>query len=250
MFAFLICIAFKKIQSEIDYSILKSQKQNSQIFLMIDDLFAISKRVNHNLLPSEINLNLDDIRDCNMQFPVGAPFCNGIHNSKWWDNNKIIYEKVKNNWFKAIVNHPVEYLSYRIKTFIWFLGFPRLKPFIPYYFSVDINSFGILKKENFITKIVEQLTKTLVSIFPFFFTPITWLIINLLVVVKTYNLPSKSKPIKLAFYLSISSAVYIMTYILIVPGPDYRYIFWSVTSSHLSVFLLLSEFDYTQHPEE
>lgn len=149
---------------------------------------------------------------------------------------------LKASWGKAILLNPSTYLRHRLQIFKKFINLEQVSPYYPYNDWIHGNNLGIHSDTNKLKLIFRSWYKVIPDLF---YYPWFWLAINLIeVFVAAYLLFRKKiniKKIASFFMVWLSGISYMALLFFIVPSADFRYAYYLVVSSLLSLFLLLKE---------
>jgi len=122
------------------------------------------------------------------------------------------------------------------------MNFSSKNAYYPYNDWINGNDLGISSNSNRLTYISRSWYKNMPNIF---YYPWFWLAISLTeITIATFLLIRKKIKIKniVSFFLvCISGISYVVLLFFIVPAPDFRYAYYLVVSTILSLFLLIKE---------
>jgi hypothetical protein len=205
---------------------------------MVDDLTYLSVKNNQSFLSG---ISIDELRGCaTFEFGqnklVGRLFC--LSNLPSYQQANPLSSDLKNVWLSKIIEHPIDYLQFRMAAFSYLVRTPQDPPFYIWHSGIDENIYGFKQVPNALTIIVEKFVKKTEAMTPFFFKPYWWLLTALLLLAASYTFV-KTKTVSLTRMLLISSIFYVIGYLPVTPMADFRYIYWSVVATTLSLVLLL-----------
>lgn len=152
-----------------------------------------------------------------------------LNNSGSWNDGSLMKK-----WMEAIYHEPSAYLKHRYGNYMKLLWHPNTV----LNSQTAKNSLGFHYEKTGMFKALEVTTNILKDIF--IFKPGFWLIASFLF--SFYGLISKksfSRDVFLA--LNLSSFLYLLAYFFVGVASDYRYAYWSILATSVSVpFILLS----------
>jgi hypothetical protein len=233
----------------VSYKVLKAEKWNIQEAIMIHDLAAIEQAKMVRLIPTEYQTkyaNAESIRkalstlSCEYliyeEMNSHAPFRVLRSEST---------QSLRDIWFHALFNHPIDYFSHRCEVFLNFLGFWHAKPANNWFSTPPSDEltrgFGIVTENRFPGSVIVEHFFMKISLFFSVFTPFYygwfWLGISLILLWKNALNIKKSDTNLFSFCIVSSGIMYILPYFFIVPCPNYRYFYWTVISTILGGFI-------------
>jgi hypothetical protein len=219
----LFCFASVLTIQTFEYKLLKTQETYPENGFMADDLFHASIKSNQSLLP---DVPLVNIVEC-------STVLNGpqIYTAKISCLQKVVeWNKVSWNsrslfpeWIEYVRNHPVDYLKFRSIAFSTYLRSPTETPFYYWHTGIVENPYGITQRDNLSTITVKKFVEYSVSLFPFFFAPYFWMLIELFLARLVITNRRKFAPI-IPFVVA-SSLLNFSGLFVGVMGSDLRYIY-------------------------
>jgi hypothetical protein len=148
-------------------------------------------------------------------------------------------EELRDLYVSGIVDHPVRYAKFRLRVFADFLHDPPEDRYIAR-FAIRDNPYGVSLTPNLMTRGLEYYVDATNRNVGFVFMPWTWLLAALAVTVLAWRRRATFPHAGVVMALGTSGAIYVLTYVPMVIGYDYRYVYWSVVAvSAASVLLLL-----------
>lgn len=207
-----------------NYKFLSARKTTPSIVILIDDLSYISTKNNISFIPG---FTLEEIKESHSKAVDDNIFRLIANTQKSYE-----YQAVKESWLKTISKYPIDYIEFRAKNFLRFLGLslhapfnlnhPSLHYWTPYsYNDSSTNSFRI-----FMGKYIESSA----SVFPFFFTAYFWVFFSLIFCILILKKRNKSNFDLICLTLFVSSLINFFSYLLVANAPYYRYYYWSILS--------------------
>jgi len=137
-------------------------------------------------------------------------------------------------WVEAIYHEPVAYIQHRYQNFMVLLWQPGgiLED------ETASNTFGFKYEKTPLFNVLQNVTDSLKD--KFIFKPGFWLIVSL--IFSVYGLLNwKSELGSLIVSLNTSSFLYLLAYSFVGVASDFRYAYWSILATSVSVpFILLS----------
>ncbi len=217
------------------YSLLKSEKNHIVTFMMVDDLVHLSIVENKSLLP---NVDFKTLKECSDEVIgdtklVGRLFCL-ITKSSYKQVSPIPYDDVRQAWFSAIYNNPLESLKFRLQAYSYFLRSPFQDPYIYWFSGISENNMGLKQVNNLATNTLANYVKGVAHFAPFLFKPYWWLILNLLLICSTFFIKGDQNSLSILRSLLLSALLYMLGYIPLAPMADFRYVYWSTLAISLA----------------
>lgn len=222
-----------------NYKFLNSEKFHPQNYMMVDDLFYFSLKNKTSLIPGIL---FQDIQKCStyeigQNMLVGRMFCLSDKNSI--STNKLLHTDLKSIWLTQVLHQPIDYIRYRLASFLYLLRSPNVEPYYIWHSGIDKNPIGLKQERNRITIFIEWLVYKTAQIFPFLFKPYFWLCFSTILLIVT-NFNKKNENNWISQMLLTSSIFYILGYFPSTPMADFRYIYWSVIASSLATVLVFT----------
>ena len=225
--------------SILSYDILKAEKKHFETFLMGDEIAKISYVTGENLLPW---VRMEDIKVCSkpsILFERALCFI-----SKGYDPSgslvvNIPYASTHALWRKTVLANPLVYIQIRGEAFLYFLRLPKLVPYYTWHPGIMQNEFKIKLVNPDFAGFMQSYVETSQSLVSELFKPYIWLLLSLIMMAMGSRMrPSLEKTQVLA--LNASSLGYFFSYLLTVPSADFRYIYWCIIATNVSVVILLA----------
>lgn len=207
-------------------------------YVIVDDLVYLSVKHNESFLPG---VRISEIKEC-AAIEAGQTKLVGKHflllNMPSYKHATPLTSELKNIWLERIMQHPIDYLKFRMAAFSYLLRTPDDSPFYIWQPGIVENSLGVKQIPNGLTLIAERFVESSAEIVPFLFKPYWWLLISVLLLIATFVL-CETKSIATARALLASSIAFIVGYVPITPMADFRYVYWSVIASSISFIVLI-----------
>ncbi len=148
---------------------------------------------------------------------------------------------VQEAWLKAIAGQPLVYAQFRLNAFLHFMEPDNTDQAYVWHDGIVENTLGLTFRPNWLTNALESYVKFVAFNFGFLYRPYTWLIIGVATAYVAWRRRSTWKHAVAIVSLSLSGVLYILTYIPLSIGNDFRYIYWSCLA--ISIALVLSFID-------
>lgn len=238
----IICLAFPMcailLTSFFNYNILHSTKTKAFQSLIVYDLGGITHFANENYFQEQWSSTEENtlIKTCydsrswnnyawgNCSFVLKKLVASGA-----WDDGSLMKK-----WVEAIYHEPVAYIQHRYQNFMVLLWQPGgiLED------ETAPNPYGFKYEKTSIFNVLQNVTDSLKD--TFIFKPGFWLIVSL--IFSIYGLLNwKSEIGSLIVSLNVSSFLYLLAYSFVGVASDFRYAYWSILATSVSVpFILLS----------
>lgn len=219
-----------------NYQLLEAEKNNMASYMMVDDLVHLSAVANKSLLP---RVSLETVLECVQETIgdtklVGRLFCLGTK-PMYKEVVPIPYEDIREAWFAAIKEDPVEYVKFRIDAFLYLLRDPAKDPYIYTFYDISSNDMGISQSRNLATLILKGYIKAAAHLLPFLFKPYWWFLLALLFLCATPLMQGNKDSLTLIRVLLASALLYVLSYLPVTPMADLRYVYWSIVAISLAV---------------
>ena len=148
------------------------------------------------------------------------------------------YDELKRLWADTVTNHLDSYALYRAETFWIFLTTPAQYEYTQHS-TIDSNAFGLSTHNVFLSDTLSRYVTFFTKDMGFLFRPYFWLMLSIAIMVYASKRLKRYKGIVIC--LAVSSVAYIVGYIPVVIGCDFRYIYWSVIAMSVCIILLATE---------
>lgn len=216
--------------------------------LFVFDLIGMSLQTQQYLLPASKTYTLAALQTC--YDPAGwdrvwlscTPLLEELRGDGSWSH-------LSDYWFKAISDHPLEYLQHRLghlgalftPTWLVFVNDP----------TPLAAEFGFTKGEGFLMFERMMLALRTNSITGILFTNGFWIVVNTLLLVfsmvrvfRSYSTHNVA-----IFLLLLAGFLYSSPFILIGTAPDFRYVYWSIGACLISISLYAARYG-ARHPAQ
>jgi hypothetical protein len=217
------------LSNALVYKVFNTLKTNAPYKItMIHDIVGISKASGKNYLPDDLTEKYQSKIPEILASYKPETVTNVVYRYiKFEDAN---LDTLSSGWIKAVHENPYTYLMNKAKSVASQLGIGN-RPTAAWYGKVEwiynggrfpepIN-FGYIFLERYVTAFEGT----------FFFKGWFYYSVNLMLIIFAFFKRE-------VLFLNLSSILYFLPYIVFGQGPDFRYLYWSVISTILSLFLL------------
>lgn len=217
-----------------NYKFLSTQKTTPSIVIIVDDLSYISTKNNTSFIPG---FTLEEIKESHSKAVDDNIFRLISNTQKSYD-----YQAIKESWATTISQHPIDYIEFRSKNFLRFLGFSLSPPFnlkhpsLHYWTPHSYNDSSTNSFRVFMGKYIEGS----VSIFPFLFTAYFWIFFSAIFIILIIKKHNKNNIDLLCLALLTSSLINFFSYLLVANAPYYRYYYWSILSCVCTIIIYIN----------
>lgn len=144
-------------------------------------------------------------------------------------------KELRERWMLAVWHHPGAYLAHRLELFRVLIGFHQPEVWYPYHWQVDPNDLGVTMTRTALNGAAMRFLATVRN--AFFFRPWIHLTLSALIIVAALALRRGA----MAVALASSALLYTAPYLVVAPSPDFRYMWWPVLASLLSLLAFVGE---------
>nr|VFJ98839.1 MAG: hypothetical protein BECKLFY1418A_GA0070994_10897 [Candidatus Kentron sp. LFY] len=221
-----------------NYHLLDSERTKPSSFMIIDDLVYLSVKKEKSLIPG---ISLEELQACANRETGQTKLLNKASCLSQRPSYKNpISADLEKIWINHIVDSPLDYIRFRLAAFSYLIRSPDDKPYFIWHHGIDENRQGLKAEKNRLTFIIKHSVRIPSKIFRFLFKPYWWLWLAFIVLFISLLLKPTSST-RVAQVLLISALLYMLGYIPITQMADFRYVYWSVISITLALFLLIIE---------
>jgi hypothetical protein len=238
--------------SAFNYTVLKADKTNPEIYVMFDDLQGLSAINKTSFFPPEAGIGNDLVNKCKNAIP-GTAFCYIEHGWDKWEKRNDFYREVRSAWMAQVSNNPVDYAENRFKMFSRLLRSPSMSTSYVLFPAIVPNSFNIKQDRTVLTNVFIYYVLSSAETAPFLFKPYFWLALDISLLLFYCFFSDFRRATFPAFLLVVSSTLYILSYIPVTAAADIRYIYWSIVSTTVAVMLIVLNFiipSFAKKPNE
>jgi hypothetical protein len=143
-------------------------------------------------------------------------------------------------YLKGIVQRPLRYAQFRLGVFADFLYDPPEERYIAR-FTIRDNPLGLTFEPNVASRALEYYVDATTKNTGLVYMPWPWFLASLAVMALAWRRRAWSRHAGVVMALGASAAVYVLTYLPLVIGYDYRYVYWSAVAVSIAAVLLVLE---------
>lgn len=148
------------------------------------------------------------------------------------------HQGVFNDWLSTIIKHPIKYASYRLATFSIFI-FPQPERMYIFQPGIEQNHVGAaVKNEYAISGLAAYVKGGAQANIPLIFQPWLYLAVLVFIYYKSGRIREQVQR-RFTRAVALSGLIYIVAYFPMAVAVDYRYIYWSVFATILSVLFTI-----------
>ena len=215
----------------LNYHLLRAERSYIFQAIMADDLMAMYDVTNKNYFPRNY-MTAPQLTESMKYFDPAS-----IHlaeaSTPFITSDSAAISDLRRNWLLAIQNHPKVYLHHRwIKFKIFLTDVVWVIQPISHEVPVDLIGTPNLGEETLLGRLHTALVYWLENHFRPLFQPIIYILLNCLITVLAIR-----RRVFPAAALNLSSLLYILPYFVVAPRSNYRFIYWPVIATSLSVFI-------------
>jgi len=226
------------------YSFINADKKHYETFLMGDDIAMISAMTHQNLLPW---VKDDDLSVCTIPpilYERAMCFINRGYDPSGSLVVDVPYEATYLLWKKTIFANPVEYATVRIRAFIYFLRPPHSLPGYTWFHGIAENDMDIELMHPQMAEYLQQyMIETNKTILSELFKPYFWLLLAFVMLVCASRMSHSIEKTQIVV-LNASALGCFLSLLMAVPSVDFRYVYWCVIATSLSMVIFASRYRY------
>lgn len=223
------------LSSVFNYGFLRAERTGVYSSLLIFDLGAITDATGVNAFgqsfkPEEEQKLKSKCYDTgawdSYAWGACAFFTPAVKASGLWGSSALFHA-----WANAVENHPVEYVKHRFNHWWRLLWNPQ--SFL--ISQMQTNQWGFEFKESALHLSLERTTELMQH--GIFFKPGFWFLLAIALIIVTFRRgagPSR----EIAIALNVSSSLYILSYLPAGVATDFRYAYWSILATWISLPLV------------
>ncbi|WP_100497679.1 hypothetical protein [Geodermatophilus chilensis] len=147
-------------------------------------------------------------------------------------------DELRDLYLSGIAEHPLDYATFRLRVFGEFLHTPPDEVFVSW-FTIGANPYGLAFGPNPASRTLESYVGATTRDFGFVFMPWAWLLAAVLVLGLGWRRRESAEHAGVVVALGASSVVYVVTYLPMVIGYDYRFVYWPAVAVSVAAVLLL-----------
>lgn len=238
----LLTVVFSLAVSVVTYSFINAERKHYETFLMGDDIAKISAETHQNLLPW--------VKESDLQVCAAPPILYEralCFISKGYDPSgslvvNLPYESTYALWEKTILSNPVEYASVRIESFLYFLRPPQSQPGFTWFFGIMKNDLDIQLMHPQMAGVLEKyMIASQETVLSELFKPYFWLVLAVIMLIWASRISASFEKTQIIVLNSSALGCY-FSLLIAVPSVDFRYVYWCVIATTLSIVIMASTF--------
>jgi hypothetical protein len=138
-------------------------------------------------------------------------------------------KELRESWASAVRRHPRVYLSHRLQLFGTLIGARGTEVWYPYHWQIDPNDLGVVLRPSALNAAA---MRALAATRNWFFFR-AWIHLAVAVAIAAAAILLRRGTLSVA--LAASALLYTGPYLFVAPSPDFRYVWWPVVATLLSV---------------
>ena len=147
-------------------------------------------------------------------------------------------DELQRLYLAGIAEHPLRYAEFRLRVFGEFLHTPPDEVFVTWS-TIGDNPYGLAFEPSAASRALESYVGVTTRDLGVVFMPWAWLLAALVVLVLGWRRRAAADHAGVVLALGASSVLYIVTYLPMVIGYDYRYVYWPAIAVSVAAVLLL-----------
>ena len=147
-------------------------------------------------------------------------------------------DELQDLYLSGIAEHPLDYAGFRLRVFGEFLHTPPDEVFVSW-FTIGDNPYGLVFEPNPASRALESYVGVTTRDLGVVFMPWAWLLAALVVLGLGRRRRASAEHAGVVLALAASSVLYVVTYLPMVIGYDYRYVYWPAIAVSVAAVLLL-----------
>ena len=147
-------------------------------------------------------------------------------------------DELQDLYLSGIAEHPLDYAGFRLRVFGEFLHTPPDEVFVSW-FTIGDNPYGLVFGPNPASRALESYVGVTTRDLGVVFMPWAWLLAALVVLGLGRRRRASAEHAGVVLALAASSVLYVVTYLPMVIGYDYRYVYWPAIAVSVAAVLLL-----------
>ncbi|MCI0604808.1 hypothetical protein L0156_17610 [bacterium] len=234
-----ICLFFLLANHFVVYTLFRATREYAYQVIMGHDLMGIYEITGKNYLPDEY-IKKETLNNLMRQFDHRTSDPTAFYGFPLYYEGRLI-SILENQWFTAIRQNPAAYLTHRWILFKNFLSNFGGTVFCMFPVSVPPQSAisgppRPLLEETALGKLHTKFVTWTFTQYGFLFEALTYLFGSCILLVIAIRKKSLA-----AGALNASSLLYLTSYFIVAPGVHFRYVYWSVLATLLSLLVLWME---------
>jgi hypothetical protein len=147
-------------------------------------------------------------------------------------------DELRGLYLTGIAEHPLDYAAFRLRVFGEFLHTPPEEVFVTWS-TIGPNPYGLVFEPNPVSRALETYVGVTARDLGVVFMPWAWLLAALVVLGLGRRRRASGEHAGVVLALAASSVLYVVTYLPMVIGYDYRYVYWPAIAVSVAGVLLL-----------
>ncbi len=147
-------------------------------------------------------------------------------------------DELRGLYLAGIAEHPLDYAAFRLRVFGEFLHTPPEEVFVTWS-TIGPNPYGLVFEPNPVSRALETYVGVTARDLGVVFMPWAWLLAALVVLGLGRRRRASGEHAGVVLALAASSVLYVVTYLPMVIGYDYRYVYWPAIAVSVAGVLLL-----------
>lgn len=237
--------------SILTYQVLKAEARHYETLMMGDELAKFAYLTSdYDILPT---VAVEDIVSCS-PLPILYERALCFIDRGYDPSGSIVVdidpEEVRERWLSEIINHPLQYAQIKLESFLFFLRSPVQDPYFASYNSIMKNKLGLTLNNPQLSRLAASyiLIGTETPVIKELFKPYIWLLLACALTGIALLQPGKVAQLRI-LALNGSSLGYFAGYLVGVPSADFRYVYWCVIATSVSMVILLCDRGHYRRPE-
>jgi len=235
-----ISVVMWGMSSVISYGFLNAERKHYETLLMGDEIAKISAETGQNLLPW---VKQPDLEACT-QFPILYERALCFIDRGYDPGGSVMsgqsFETTHKLWKDTVLAHPMLSVKMRWEAFVYFLRSPQLPPAYVWQPRIMENDLGIaLFRPEMAQHLEDYVVKSRDGVVSELFKPYTWLILSFAMLAVAARMRPSSERTQIVA-LNLSALGYFASLLAAVPSVDFRYAYWCIVATSLSIIVLLA----------
>jgi hypothetical protein len=147
-------------------------------------------------------------------------------------------DELRELYLTGIAERPLRYAAFRLRVFGEFLATPSDEVFVTWT-TIDENPHGLRSEPNPVTRAREATVGAASEHAGSLFEPWVWLLAALVVSGVAWRRRGSAPHAGVVLALGLSAAAYVLAYLPVVIGYDYRFVYWPAVGVSVAAVLLL-----------
>jgi hypothetical protein len=148
-------------------------------------------------------------------------------------------DELRGLYLGGIAERPLRYAGFRLRVFSEFLVPPPEEGRLVSWTTIDENPHGLRSEPNPVSRAREATVRAAIEHTGALFEPWVWLLSSLVVSGVAWRRRGSASHAGVVLALGLSAAAYVLGYLPVVIGYDYRFVYWPAVAVSVAVVLLL-----------